>query len=159
MGIVRVSATGMAVLLLLSSGVAASGFEALGVGSKATAMGGAFRAVADDWSAAYYNPAGYADLLDNQLGANLALFQYRNEITPDYRWGGEFETGMINDRLGYNFDEILNNPSAGLALRFPIFGESVFGFSIYQPFDYNVKWNLYQPLSTYNSKLTLPDNQ
>ena len=159
MGIVRVSAAGMAVFLLLSSGVAASGFEALGVGAKATAMGGAFRAVADDWSAAYYNPAGYADLLDNQLGANLALFQYRNEITPDYRWGGQYETGMRNDRPGYNFDEILNNPSAGLALRFPVFGETVFGLSIYQPFDYNVKWNLYQPLTTYNSKLTLPGNQ
>ncbi len=162
MGIVKVSAAGLAVLLLLSSGIAASGFEALGVGAKATAMGGAFRAVADDWSAAYYNPAGYADLLDNQLGANLALFQYRNEITPRYYWDApdsQNASGMMNGRPGYNFDEVLNNPSAGLALRLPVFGESVFGLSIYQPFDYNVKWNLYQPLTTYNSKLTLPGNQ
>jgi len=159
MGIVRVSAVSLALVLLLSLPVAASGFEALGVGAKATAMGGAFRAVADDWTAAYYNPAGYADMLDNQLGGNLALFSYRNEITPKYKWGGQYETGIINGLPGYNVDEILNNPSAGLALRFPVFGESVVGLSAYQPFDYNVRWNLYRNLRTYNDSLILPANQ
>lgn len=159
MGIVRFTAVGIIALLLLAPCIAASGFEANGLGVKATAMGGAFRAVADDWTAAYYNPAGYADLLDNQLGGNLALFQYRNEVTPNYRWGGQFESGIYNDHPGYNYDEVLNNPSAGLALRLPVFGESVFGFSIYQPFDYNVMWDLYRPVAGYNDSLSLPANQ
>ncbi|MDH3889654.1 MAG: outer membrane protein transport protein [candidate division Zixibacteria bacterium] len=159
MGIVRFTAAGLLALLLLAPGIMASGFEANGVGVKATAMGGAFRAVADDWTAAYYNPAGYADLLDNQMGANLALFQYRNEITPNYLWGGQYESGIFNGQPGYNFDEILNNPSAGFAVRMPFFGESVFGISAYQPFDYNVMWDLYRPVSTYNDSLTFPKNQ
>lgn len=160
MGIVRFTAAGIVALSLLAPVIAASGFEANGLGVKATAMGGAFRAVADDWTAAYYNPAGYADLLDNQFGANLALFQYRNEITPNYMWGGEFETGMVNGQPGYNFDEVLNNPSGGFALRLPVFGESVFGFSIYQPFDYNVVWEqLYELPVAYNNALALPKNQ
>ena len=32
--------------------------DAFGVGARATAMGGAFAAVADDYAATYYNPAG-----------------------------------------------------------------------------------------------------
>ena len=159
MGIVRFTAAGLIALLLLAPGITASGFEANGLGVKATAMGGAFRAVADDWTAAYYNPAGYADLLDNQFGGNLALFQYRNEITPDYRWGGVYESGIFNDNPGYNFDEVLDNPSTGLALKFPVFGESVFGISIYQPFDYNVEWDLFRPIITYNDQAVLPANQ
>jgi len=159
MGIIRLTALSLALVLLLSLTVVASGFEALGVGAEATALGGAFRAVADDWTAAYYNPAGYADLLDNELGGNLALFQYRNEITPNYRWGGLYETGVINGVPGYNVDEILDNPSGGLAVRVPMFGETVVGFSIYQPFDYNVRWNLYRNLRTYNNGQSLPLNQ
>ncbi len=164
MGIVRFTAAGLICLLSLAPGIAASGFEANGLGVKATAMGGAFRAVADDWTAAYYNPAGYADFLDNQLGGNLALFQYRNEVTPDYRWpagdGRLHESGILNDFVNYNTDEILNNPSGGFAVRLPVFGsESVFGFSIYQPFDYNVRWDLYQFPYEYDTSAVLPRNQ
>ena len=36
--------------------------ETGGLGARATAMGGAFTAVADDFSAAYYNPAGLAQI-------------------------------------------------------------------------------------------------
>lgn len=38
----------------------AGGFEGSGVGSKALSMGGAFVALVDDWSAGFWNPAGYA---------------------------------------------------------------------------------------------------
>ena len=68
MGIVRVSAIILVVVTLLSPVVSASGLEGFGVGTRAAAMGGAFRAVADDWTAAFYNPAGYANIYDNQLG-------------------------------------------------------------------------------------------
>ncbi|MEA3297267.1 MAG: hypothetical protein U9R56_05330, partial [candidate division Zixibacteria bacterium] len=60
MGIIRFSTAVLIGLMLLSSGLIASGLDGLGVGTKATAMGGAFRAIANDWTAAYYNPAGYA---------------------------------------------------------------------------------------------------
>jgi len=122
-------------------------------------MSGAFRAIADDWSAAYYNPAGYAYAYDNQLGGNMSLIHFRNEITPNYRWAGTFESGMINDVAGYNKHQVLSIPSAGFIVRLPVWGETVFGLSAYEPFDYNTEWKLYdQPLG-YNESLAPPDNQ
>jgi len=159
MGIVRVSAKVLIALALLTVGVLAGGLDGQGVGTRGTGMGGAFRAVADDWTAAFYNPAGYANVYDNQFGGNMSFVHFRNEITPDFRWGGYFESGIINDVAGYNTYEILTLPSAGLILRLPVWGESVFGLSAYQPFDYNVHWTLYDQLPAYNDLLRPPADQ
>src|SRR5438874_13289544 len=48
------------VALLLTSGTPATGQTFESVGTRAAGMGGAFVAVADDASAAYWNPAGFA---------------------------------------------------------------------------------------------------
>jgi long-subunit fatty acid transport protein len=168
MGMVRVAAIVSLAAVLLFSGVYAGGFENADVGLRARGMGGAFRAIANDWTAARYNPAGYARLADNQLGANLALVHIRDEIQADYRRTSgthEFETGVFNDMSIYNAHEILSNPSGGLAFRAPVWGETVFGFSIYQPFDYNTTWMLYRPVpgfATYPSTGTghnIPNDQ
>ena len=162
MRMVRAWVVTLMLCLMLTVGLAASGLEGLGVGTRAVGMGGAFRAVADDWTAAYYNPAGYADIFDAQLGGNLALVHYRNEITPNYRWGGEFEfeSGIINDVPLFNHHQILSNPSVGFVVRLPVWGETVFGLSAYQPFDYNVEWQLYNsdalPWTAYNDSLSGP---
>jgi hypothetical protein len=39
----------------------------MGIGARAVSMGGAFAAVADDASAVFWNPAGLAQLADNQI--------------------------------------------------------------------------------------------
>ncbi len=52
--------TGSFLLFLIATGASAAGFSLSGVGSKAIGMGGAFRGLADDYSAAYWNPAGLA---------------------------------------------------------------------------------------------------
>lgn len=149
-------------LLVLTTGVWAGGFENNNVGLKATALGGAFRALADDWTAAYYNPAAYALIPDNQFGGNAAFNHYRNELIPNYRRispTDAFETGFFNDRSIYNPHEILSNPSGGLVLRAPLAGETVFGFSIYQPFDYNITWTLFRPLTAYSNGYKFPGDQ
>ena len=154
MGMTRLAAGTLLAVVLLSSLIQASGFENTGVGWKARAMGGAFRAVADDWTAAYYNPAGYAWIKDNQVGGNAAFVHFRNELTPNYVLGGVADsTGYFNGRTIYNKHEILANPSAGVIARFPIWGETVVGLSVYQPFDYNVSWQLFRPLRAYNDTL------
>ncbi len=159
MGIGKFSVILLAVIVICSSGLSASGFENSGVGTKARGMAGAFRAVANDWTAAYYNPAGYAFLYDNQLGGNVALRHWRDEITPAYKWGGIYETGMFNDQADYNNHEILSLPAAGFVVRLPVWGETVFGLSAYQPFDYNITWKLYEPLAAYNDSLSVADDQ
>jgi long-subunit fatty acid transport protein len=110
-------------------------------------MGGAFRAIASDWTAAYYNPAGYAFTLDNQVGAALSMTHNRHELTPDYWFrdasANEYANGMLNDQLLYNYHDVLATPSAGLMVRTPLWGETVFGFAAYQTFDHQAKWLLF----------------
>ncbi len=144
---------------LLAPSVLSGGFEAFGLGTRARAMGGAFRAVADDWTAAYYNPAGYAFAADNVLGSNLSIFHLRNEVTPYFRWDGTYETGMFNGKVNYNEHEIHNTPGAGFIVRMPIWGETILGLSAYQPFDYNVSWTLYDLPEAYNDIHVLPGDQ
>ena len=47
-------------LLLFASSAWAGGFNIYEMGSRATALGGAFTATADDATAVFYNPAGLA---------------------------------------------------------------------------------------------------
>ncbi len=159
MGIARFSAIVLTVLVLLASGIYASGFENSGIGMKARGMSGAYRAIADDWSAAYYNPAGYAWIWDNQLGSAWAFVHHRDEIVPDARWGGVYERGFFNDRINYNHHQILTNPSGGILLRLPVAGETVFGLSAYQRFDQNITWKLFQPVRSYSDSVSLPGDQ
>ena len=100
MGIVKFSVTILIIFALLSPGLGASGFQNSGIGTQAMGMAGAFRAIANDWTAAYYNPAGYASINDNQLGATLGIVHLRNELIPDYRFGDQFESGIY--KIGIN---------------------------------------------------------
>ena len=146
--------------VLICSQVLASGFENTGLGTTARGMGGAFRAIANDWTAAYYNPAGYAFLMDNQLGADVAFFENRHQLKPAYAaedaFGNTYGWGIVNGQEVYNFHRVLNNPAGGLTVRLPFWGETVFGFSVYQPFDYNIAWRLYDvegsAMQAYNPK-------
>jgi len=159
MSVVKFSTTILVIIALLSPCLVASGFENTAVGIQAKGLAGAFRAIADDWTAAYYNPAGYALIQDNQLGANVGLVHLRNELTPTYRLDGVYETGILNDQINYNKHEIYSNPAGGFLVRLPVMGETVFGLSAYQPFDYNVTWTLYELPLAYNDSLLLPDDQ
>ncbi len=49
------------------------------VGDRAVGLGGAFTALADDGSAAYYNPAGLADAKDESLSLGASLYGFVNE--------------------------------------------------------------------------------
>ncbi len=58
------------------AGTSGAQFLKLGAGARAGAMGDSFAAIADDASAAYYNPAGLAQLPTTQLaGSHTAYFQ------------------------------------------------------------------------------------
>lgn len=61
------------------AGTSGAQFLKLGAGARAGAMGDSFSAMADDASAAYYNPAGLYQLTGSQiLGAHTAYFQGMN---------------------------------------------------------------------------------
>jgi len=69
----------MVMALLSGSSVIsdASGIESPGVGSRALSMGGAFVGLADDWSAAFWNPAGLARLQGWGVGQSTELIELK----------------------------------------------------------------------------------
>jgi long-chain fatty acid transport protein len=159
MGVLRLVLFLCLLLAISFTGAFGSGFVFDGTGVKARGMGGAFRAVADDWSAAYYNPAGYNQIMDNMLAFNLATFHNRYWISPDVKWAGIYETGFYNEQEIPNRHEILNVPQGGMLARLPVFGnEMVMGFSIMQLFDQNQMWEMYQNIPAHTDSI-IPGEQ
>lgn len=118
------------------------------VGAKAKAMGGAFRAIADDWSAAYYNPAGLFYTSENQLTFNEVITHYRATYLPDVSYGG-YDVGYYDGEI-YTRYKILTNPTMGGYFKLPLGGKDVIaGLAIFQPFDNNMSWELFQPPNNY----------
>lgn len=131
------------------------GMEIPGVGAKAKGMGGAYRAIAEDWSAAYYNPAGLFYVTESQFTINESITHFRYKYTPDVTYGG-YPVGFYDGAI-HNKYEVLTNPMAGAYFRLPISGkQQTFGFSIFQTFDKNLTWDVMQPLNTGS---TLPTEQ
>lgn len=131
------------------------GLGTWGVGAKAKGMGGAFRAVANDWSAAYYNPAGLFYITENQLTFNEVFTNYQAKYSPavDY---ADNQVGYFEGEI-YNRYEILTNPTLGGYFKLPVKGtDFVTGLAIFQPFDINMSWSLFQSL---NNDFSLPGQQ
>jgi len=168
MGVLRLIFSCLLLLVLIMPTAFGSGFTFDGLGVKALGMGGAFRAIADDWSAAYYNPAGYNRIQDNLLAANVDFLHNRYTITPNITWGAEgYESGYYNGQDIYNKHEILNIPQGGIVFKLPgiksieELSEITYGFSIIQEFDQNQTWELYGIIPAYSeySDSTFPPKQ
>jgi long-chain fatty acid transport protein len=69
--------------LAVSSTAFASGFSIFEQGAKATAMGGAFAATADDPSAIFYNPAGIAQQRHATVMVGGTIINFANEFRGD----------------------------------------------------------------------------
>jgi len=62
-------AVALLAIFTLSTGAFAGGYNLAGTGPRALAMSGAFHAVADDWSAGYWNPGAMAFNRKTQLAS------------------------------------------------------------------------------------------
>ncbi|MEZ5357637.1 MAG: outer membrane protein transport protein [Candidatus Zixiibacteriota bacterium] len=131
------------------------GMGTLGVGAKAKAMGGSFRAIADDWSAAYYNPAGLFYVTENQITINEAITNFRFKYSPSVNMNG-YPIGFYEGEI-YNRYEVLTNPTLGGFFKMPVKNKDfVFGLAIFQPFDMNNSWEVFGSL---NNEANLPGQQ
>ena len=124
--------TALACLLVFAGGAYAGGFALSGVGSKAIGMGGAFRGLADDWSAAYWNPAGLTQLEESQLTGMLVFLSPRPEYTPDVKYGG-LDVGYRNGQVVYPKTETIVIPDFGGFLKLDAFENYTFGVAVYVP--------------------------
>jgi long-chain fatty acid transport protein len=134
----------------------AGGYEWFGLGSRASAMGGAFIGLADDWTAAYWNPAGLAQLEGEGAGVNflsphptlkgsnsfanlasdnpnIANYKFTKDMFIDY-------SGVEPDKFNktsttYHF---YHAQGAGSYVTLP---EFTLGLAIYSPLGYYSDWN------------------
>jgi len=90
-------------------GTTAASFLGISVGPRATALGGAFAAVADDATSLYYNPAGIA-----RAGRSQFVFSYTSLLVDtDFSWiglmfnlDGANAIGLSLTQLNYGEEEV-----------------------------------------------------
>ncbi|MBM4131074.1 hypothetical protein FJ250_08590, partial [bacterium] len=121
-----------AAALLASAGPAlAAGFSIYEAGSRATALGCAFTATADDGSALFYNAAGLS--FQNGRGLDLNFIG----VAPQFKFAGHLAQG---DRLqtGESADRVYLVP--GAAYTNSTAEKLAWGVGLYAPFGLGVEW-------------------
>lgn len=107
----------------------AGGFNIYEAGARATALGCAFTATADDGSAIFYNPAGIAFQPGTRLDANLM------PIVPGTEFAGAVPPAP--PAVGKTVDQSF--PIPGLYFTHSR-GDLAYGLGIYAPFGLGVEW-------------------
>ncbi len=133
----------------------ASGILVPGIGDKATSMGGAFRALANDWSAAWWNPAGLAYLETSEFTTQLMINIPRPNFTPDINFSG-YSVGYRNGTEWVPDDRIYYLPNAAGFYKFPNANNLKAGIAIIFPYGMGSKWDLFDPLPGYNNTAEYP---
>ncbi len=118
--------------LLLAAGLAhASGFSIYEAGSRATALGCAFTATADDGSALFYNAAGLSFQNGRSMDLNFV------GVAPQFKFSGHLSQG---DALstGEAADRVYLVPGAYYTANPG--GKVAYGLGVYAPFGLGVEW-------------------
>lgn len=115
----------------------AGGFNIYEMSSRATALGGAFTATADDPSALFYNPAGTAFLPQGwAVSANVSPAMPSTEFTIA---SGITELAFPGDAMSKTKDAVFW-PS-GLYITYRHDDEWSYGFAVSTPFGLGVEWD------------------
>jgi long-chain fatty acid transport protein len=132
-----------------------SGLTSSGVGTKALSLGGAFRGLADDWSAAYWNPAGLAFQTKSEVNFSFMILSPRPKFTPDVTFNG-WEVGYKNGTKWYPTDRNFSLPSFSCFMKFPELNGFITGVAFFIPYRSSYEWNLFDPLPGYNNNVPYP---
>lgn len=131
------------VLALASLGVVfASGVALTGIGARATALGGAYRGLSNDWSGMYWNPAGLTQIKGLHFGGSFEV------ISPKGKYLANPALGALRDTEVENEPQTFYLPAAGL-----VYGMDrlAVGISVFAPFGLGSKWNLLET-ANYNPR-------
>jgi long-chain fatty acid transport protein len=124
-------------IFVCSSTVYANNVDTFGIGSKATSMGGAFSAYADDPFAVYYNPAGLTQIKNMTVSAGTALMD-PNLKAKDYTVE-QNHTVIMGPADFEDESDLLVVPHIGYAM--PINSKLSMGVALYAPFGLHLKWD------------------
>lgn len=83
-------------------GTTAAQFLGIAVGARATALGGAFGAVADDATALYWNPAGITRMSYSEFSISHTQWL----VNTDFNWAGLVLAVDRNNYIGINFTQL-----------------------------------------------------
>ncbi len=148
----------MFLLLLDGSAFGGGGFALPGIGSKALSMGGAFRGLADDWSASFWNPAGLAYLPNSEFSFNLYTLNFRPEYTAKVHFGQDgyvYSVGYENATY-YPEDRALFLPSFSGFYRFTQIEGFSGGIAFFVPYKLQARWDIYDPPDEYGNTVPYP---
>ena len=127
----RVLAMALIAVLGLAGSALAGGFSIYEAGARATALGGAFTATADDGSALFYNPAGMSFLEGPMVDVNLM------PILPGSKFSGAEPYNF--DGANETVDQTFLIP--GLYYTRPFNETITYGIGLYAPFGLGVHWD------------------
>ena len=119
-------------LIFVAGSALASGFSIYEAGSKATALGCAFTATADDGSALFYNAAGLSFMKGSRAEAN-AVF-----VAPQFSFSGKLNKTDTVTSTGEAEDKVY--PVPGVYYTNNPGGAASFGIGVYAPYGLGVVW-------------------
>ncbi len=138
------------ILLISSNTLFAANVDTFGIGAKATALGGAYAAYADDVYAVYYNPAGLTQIKNKQISIGSVM------IDP-YLKGKNYKIEKNGSTLAgpVDFEDespLFIVPHLGFAM--PINEKITIAITAYVPYGLHLRWdnteNFYQNPGSYN---------
>ena len=119
--------------LLFSVAAAHAGsVDTYGIGAKATALGGAYSAYADDPYAVYYNPAGLSQI-EGKVFSIGTMF-----LDPTIKMS-DFTVGNTNHGSFEDKSDVLVVPNMGYAQK--INSQFSFGIALYAPWGLELEWD------------------
>jgi long-chain fatty acid transport protein len=143
------------VVVLYCGAAMAGGWQYSAVGARAKAMGGAYRALSDDWSGVYYNPAGLAFLANNVATVTAETDNPRPEVTPNFTIDG-YGFGYLDGQTRYpNKDQVMLWGAGSMFVRPTSTSPLVFGMAVYQSFDNNADMDLFYLRPAYDDIVTV----
>jgi long-chain fatty acid transport protein len=124
----------------------AAGIELTNIGARATAMGGNYRSIADDWSAMYWNPAGLAFTQGWSAGVSLEYVMLR----PTFKAGPSHYYNLNEGEIYKPFSATYQDTRNAEPLNFlvPSFGISysdgkwAYGLGLWVSMGLGTKWDL-----------------
>lgn len=138
---------GTITILIIASSVFAAGVSLTGIGARGTALGGAYRGVADDWSAMFWNPAGLTQMQGLHAGISTELLWPVSTYSAA-KWQ-DMNFSVFNEGETESEPRTFVIPASGI-----VFGASeklAFGLGVWAPFGLGAKWDLLQT-EKYNSQ-------
>jgi len=135
----------MIAILVLSGSIFAAGVDITGIGSRSTMMAGNYRAVSNDWSGMFWNPAGLVFSKGLKAGISLEFIKPTVGYTPLPLYGQQFSATSA--------ENIENEPKTFLVPAAGVYYSNekmAFGVGFWAPFGLGAKWDLLNT-TAYNS--------